>query len=168
MVQVNGFEMMKRFAAAARSLVEAGMVDASDGRFSKTLFVAGAEQDGPVERCAISAAAENGFSLVWLVFSQTGKAKGPRSITVAHRMNDGAVRVFRDCALVEDDGGRFIIVPRGPGADGHFAVGEHGLEHRPRKPATLGPGMVRAARRLAETARGLDRTGSSIGIHMVA
>lgn len=165
MFDVNSLQPIHRFAAAARKLMEEGVVDAASGRFSKTIFMGADSSGSEIERTAIKTAVDSGYSLVVLVFGRTGQAKGPRSLTVAVAGEDGAPRVFRDCALVENDDGRLIAVPRGRGADGHFVIGHDGLVHRPGRPATLGPGMVRASKRLVAAARELTHVGPSLSVH---
>jgi hypothetical protein len=165
MLNVDGSQTLKRFAAAARRLMEEGVVDADEGRFSKTVFMSATGEVSDLEPAIIQAAASERFSLVMLMFGVTGQAKGPRSLTVALDGEDGPPRLFRDCALVEAEDGRIIAVPRGRGAEGHFAIEPSGLVHRPGRPSALGPGMVRASRRLAAAAREVAVTGPFLAIH---
>jgi hypothetical protein len=165
MVQSNGFEIMKRFAAAARQVMEDGLVNADEGRFSRTVFMAGGSPDGDIVRVGIEAAIAQGLGIVMLEFGTTGVLRGPRRFSAAIRGEDGQPRLFRDCALVDDGGERLVLVPRGEGGGGHLAVGERGLEHRPGRPSSLAGGMARAARRLTAAARSLTDVGPVLEIH---
>lgn len=165
MTQTVGFQKMKQFASAARSVLEEGTVDASKGRFSKTLFLACVGNDPVPLQCAIAAGITNGLGAVLLIFGPGSKSSGPRAYTAVVEGPDGNAQVFQDCALVEVEGGRLILVPRGRGAHGHLAIGPSGLELRPGRPNALGPGMVKAAQRLASTAKNLRELGPFIDIH---
>lgn len=168
MSKTNGFEMMKRYATAARTIIDGGIVNAAEDRPSKTVFMSAVGSGSFEEACAVSAATEGGLGLVVLAFGHTGKSKGPGSLTAAIRAEAGPPLVFRDCALVETEDGRLIMVPRWAGAAGDIVLGEHGLEHRPETLWPLGPGMIRAARRLAEAAQRLQHVGPTVEFHMTA
>lgn len=158
---VKGFEQMKRFATAARKLMEGENVDPAAGRYSRTLFMSASRRDSDVEEAARIAAGEQGWSLVALQFGSGSKAKGPQGFTVSP---NGAGRdgIVRDCALAFD-GERHVLVP--PAATFHFAIGPDGLERRHGRPANLGAATVRATRGLVAAAKQVDRTEPVFEVH---
>lgn len=160
---VNGHEQMKRFATAARALMEKGHVDVDASVFSKTLFMSVTRRSSDVEAAALLAAAEQGWSLITLEFGRTGRAKGPLSYTVSFLHDGGASDVVHDCTLVRDADDTFVLVPRS--ATYHFAIGPKGLERRHGRPVNVGAGAIRATRALAEAARHADRNSPFFEVH---
>lgn len=159
---VEGFEHMKRFAAAARALMEKGYVDAHAGRYSRTLFMSVSVRGSDVEAAGLAAAAEQGWNLVSLEFGKGSKAKGPRSVTVSMNRADGPADIIHDCALVRDRDS-YVIVP--PAATFHFAIGEGGLERRHGRPANLAAMRIRAARDLIDAAKRADPKSPCLEVH---
>lgn len=160
---VNGHEQMTRFTKAARTLMERGQVDASAGRFSRTLFMGATGSDLGAEAAARQSAAAQGWSLVTLRFGRTGRAKGPLSYSVALLVEGGASQIVHDCSLVLDADGSFVLVPRS--ATYHFAVRPNGLERRHGRPADAATGAVRAARALSDAAKHADPTSMFLEVH---
>ncbi|QUT06882.1 hypothetical protein KFK14_05440 [Sphingobium phenoxybenzoativorans] len=85
-----------------------------------------------------------------------------------------AARQIMEEGIVDADAGKFsrtvkraVLLPRGAIANGHFAIGEAGLERREGRPApSLGAGMIRAADtlvKLAKRDKG-DEPGFGVGI----
>ena len=167
MVQSNGFEIMKRFTAAARQLMEGDIVNADEGRFSRTVFMAGGSSDADVVRLGIDAAIAQSFGLVMLEFGMSGVSNGPDRFMAAIRGEDGLPRLFRDCALVEGKADRLVLVPRDSVDGGHLAVGDRGLEHRSGRPVSLSAGMARATRRLLAAARAVKNAGPVLEVHQL-
>lgn len=145
---------LRRFANAARLLLEDDWVDADAGRFSTTVYMSVSGSDSLEERAAVAVASEQGLSLVVMQFGTGSAAKGPRCCTVVGRAADGSAVVAQDCAFfLGDNRGEFVAVTRGPDADGHFVGVQGRLEHRPGRPASLTAGIIRAGRLLVEAAR---------------
>lgn len=160
---VNGHEQMKRFATAARALMEQGRVDADAGVFSKTLFMSATGRSSDVEAAARLSAAKQGWGMVSLEFGRTGRAKGPLSFKVSFLDDNGKSSVVRDCTLVCDADEKFVLVPRS--ATYHFAVGPNGLERRHGRPVSAGAGAIRAARALADAAKRADVNSPFLEMH---
>lgn len=151
---VNGFEHMKKFSTAARTLMEAGFVDSAAGRYSKTLFMSVTRRASEVEACALAAALQQGWSHVTLEFGKNSKAKGPRCFSVSLRDGEGGSATTHDCALATDADGRYVLVPRGSvAATFHFAIGPDGLERRHDRPADVAASSIKAMRELVAAAR---------------
>lgn len=159
---VNGFEHMKRFAAAARGLMEKDHVNAGEGRFSRTLFMSVTQRGSSVEAAARSAAAEQCWNLVTLEFGSGSKAKGPQTITVSINAADGHAEISHGCAFVRD-GDQYVIVP--PAATFHFAMGPHGLVRRHGRPANLAAGRIHAVRDLVAAAKRADPKSPCMEVH---
>lgn len=160
---VNGHEQMKRFATAARALMEKGHVDTDAGIFSKTLFISVTRRSSDVEKAALLSAAAEGLGMVTLEFGRTGRAKGPLSYTVSFPNEGGTSDVVHECALVRDADETFVLVPRS--ATYHFAIGANGLERRHGRPSNAGAGAIRAMRALAEAAKRADRNSPFFEVH---
>lgn len=142
------------FAAAGRQLIEGGMANAVEGRFSRVVFAVDGTKDERLESCLFEAAVENGHGAVLLRASGTGTTT-PNRASLAF-MQGGERIEARNCVLWSDEEGPLLIVPFDARQDLHFAVGPAGLERRPGRPATmLGQGMIRAKRRLEKVARNL-------------
>lgn len=151
---VNGFEHMKKFSSAARTLMEAGFVDAAAGKFSKTLFMSVTRRASEVEACALASALEMGWSLVTLEFGKNSKAKGPLCFSVSRVNGADGAEITHDCALTTDVEGRYVLVPRGAiAATFHFAIGPNGLERRHGRPPNIVANSIKAMRNLAVAAR---------------
>ena len=152
---LNGHEQMKRFATAARTLMEKGYVDVDAGMFSKTLFMSVTHRDSSLEARARRAAVRQGWGMVALEFGRTGRAKGPLSYTVSFLKEGATYDVVHDCTLVRDGDDTFVLVPAA--ATFHFAIGSGGLERRHGRPSNVGAGAIRATRALIEAAKHADR-----------
>lgn len=144
-----------RIATAARRLIEGDLVNAAQGRFSRTVFMTNLLGDELIERCAFQAALGNGLGAVSL---RSGRDKGatPRRANVAFA-HEGAPLEVRDCVLwAEDSKDRIVLVPWDAREERHFAIGPNGLEQRAGRPAAmLGQGMSQAKSRLERLARSL-------------
>ena len=159
---MNGLAHMKRFAVAASNLMEKGHVDTAAGRYSKTIFVSATRRGSILGECARLAAAAQGLSMVLLEFGDTGRAKGPRSYSVAMGKG-GSGEVVHDCTLTTDADGTFVLVPRS--ATYHFAVGPDGLDMRHGRPANLAVNAIRATRALAKAAKQADPNSLFLEAH---
>lgn len=95
-----------------------------------------------------------GADIAYLDFGRGSPAKGVGRVRVG--ISAAYATIWSDdCALWSGEhGGPLLIVPRGPGAAGHFAFDGTRLEFRDGRPAkSLAAGMLRADRRMREAAQ---------------
>jgi hypothetical protein len=143
-------DVLVRFPAAARAMMEGDLVDTAAGRFSTTMFVGGIGRNTPAVGIALDAAAEHGFGVIALEF-EPGDQNGPRSWTAAVLV-DGEQIVLNDCVAWLGRGDRALLVPRD--GDRYVMVTEQGLTLRQGRPAaSLTGGIIRARKQLTSLAR---------------
>ena len=145
---------LQRAIDAATQLLTEPVDGASRPAKHRLLCCGGPTMPDHVRGAMAFAARGVGADIAYLDYGRGSLGKAVRCVRVGISAADDTVW-FDDCALWSGEhGGPLLIVPRGPGARGHFAFDGKRLEHRDGRLApSLATGMLRADRRMRDATK---------------